>query len=50
MVGSDDKVYRERVETGAMLLRMVPPHVRVGAFEVFSYRRQHEHSNGWPIT
>ncbi len=43
VVGSDDKVYRERVETGAMLLRMAPSHVRFGTFEVFYYRRQHEH-------
>ncbi len=42
IVGSDDKVYREQVETGAMLLRMAPSHVRFGTFEVFYYRRQHE--------
>ncbi|HEU4686672.1 MAG TPA: YdiU family protein [Nitrospira sp.] len=43
IVGSDDKVYRERVETGAMLLRMAPTHVRIGTFEIFSYRKQYEH-------
>jgi hypothetical protein len=43
LVGSDDKVYREQVETGAMLLRMAPSHVRFGTFEVFYYRKQHEH-------
>jgi uncharacterized protein YdiU (UPF0061 family) len=43
IVGSDDKVYREQVETGAMLLRMAPSHVRFGTFEVFYYRRQYEH-------
>lgn len=43
IVGSDDTVYREQVETGAMLLRMAPMHVRFGTFEVFYYRRQHEH-------
>jgi uncharacterized protein YdiU (UPF0061 family) len=43
IVGSDDKVYRERVETGAMLLRMAPSHVRFGAFEVFYYRQQQEY-------
>ncbi len=42
VVGSDDKVYREQVETGATLLRMAPSHVRFGTFEVFYYRRQHE--------
>ena len=40
IVGSDDKVYREQVETGATLLRMAPSHVRFGTFEVFYYRRQ----------
>ena len=43
IVGSDDKVYREQVESGAMLLRMTPSHVRFGTFEIFYYRRQHEH-------
>ena len=43
LVGSDDKVYREQVETGAMLVRMAPSHVRFGTFEIFYYRKQHEH-------
>jgi len=43
IVGSDHKVYREQVETGAMLVRMAPSHVRFGTFEVFYYRKQHEH-------
>jgi len=42
IVGSDDKVYREQVESGAMLLRMAPSHVRFGTFEIFYYRRQYE--------
>src|SRR6185312_8899305 len=42
IVGSDDKVYREQVETGATLVRMAPSHVRFGTFEVFYYRKQHE--------
>jgi hypothetical protein len=42
IVGSDDKVYREQVETGATLLRMAPSHVRFGTFEIFYYRGQHE--------
>jgi uncharacterized protein YdiU (UPF0061 family) len=41
LVGSDDEVYRERVETGAMLTRLAPSHVRFGSFEVFFYRNQH---------
>jgi uncharacterized protein YdiU (UPF0061 family) len=43
LVGSDDKVYREQGETGAMLVRMAPSHVRFGTFEIFYYRKQHEH-------
>jgi hypothetical protein len=43
IVGSDHKVYREQVETGAMLVRMAPSHVRFGTFEIFYYRKQHEH-------
>ncbi len=43
LVGSDDKVYREQIETAAMLVRMAPSHVRFGTFEVFYYRKQHEH-------
>lgn len=43
LVGSDDKVYREQIETGAMLLRMAPSHVRFGTFEIFYYRKQHDH-------
>ena len=43
LVGSDDKVYREQIETAAMLVRMAPSHIRFGTFEVFYYRKQHEH-------
>ncbi len=44
IVGSDEEVLREEgVETGAMLVRMSPTHVRFGSFEVFYYRRQHDH-------
>lgn len=42
LVGSDDKVYREQIETGATLVRMAPSHVRFGTFEIFYYRRQHD--------
>lgn len=42
IVGSDDQVYREKIETGAVLLRMAPSHVRFGSFEVFYYRNQHD--------
>ncbi len=43
LVGSDDKVYREQIETGAMLVRMAPSHVRFGTFEIFYYRKQYDH-------
>ena len=42
IVGSDHQVYREQVETGAMLIRMAPSHVRFGSFEILYYRKQHE--------
>lgn len=43
LVGSSDEVYREQIETGAMLTRLAPSHVRFGSFEVFYNRNQHEH-------
>jgi uncharacterized protein YdiU (UPF0061 family) len=43
IIGSDEKVWRESIETGAMLVRMAPTHVRFGSFEVFYYRRQVDH-------
>lgn len=42
MTGSDEEVYRERIEKGAMLVRMAPSHLRFGSFEVFYYRSQFE--------
>ena len=42
MTGSEEEVYREQIERGAMLLRMAPSHVRFGSFELFYYRRQFE--------
>lgn len=43
IIGSDEKVWRESIEAGAMLVRMAPTHVRFGSFEVFYYRRQVDH-------
>ena len=40
MAGSGEEVYRERIERGALLLRLAPSHVRFGSFEVFYYRNQ----------
>ena len=42
IVGSDEPVFREKIETAAVLTRMSPSHVRFGSFEVFYYRHQHE--------
>jgi uncharacterized protein YdiU (UPF0061 family) len=42
MIGTDDEVYREKIEPGAILTRMAPSHVRFGSFEVFFYRNQFE--------
>lgn len=42
IVGSDEPVYRETVETAAVLTRIAPTHVRFGSFELFYYRGQFE--------
>jgi serine/tyrosine/threonine adenylyltransferase len=42
IVGSDQPVIRENVESAAVLTRMAPSHVRFGSFELFSARGQHE--------
>lgn len=33
LIGSREEVYRERIESGAMLLRLAPSHVRFGSFD-----------------
>ena len=42
LIGSSDEVYREQIETGAMITRLAPSHVRFGSFEVFYYRDQQD--------
>ena len=42
IVGSDEPVRRETIETAAVLTRLSPSHVRFGTFEVFHYRGQPE--------
>jgi len=42
IVGSDAPVYRETVETAAILTRLAPTHVRFGSFELFYYRGQYD--------
>lgn len=41
LYGSDEEVYRERIETAAVVTRMAPSFVRFGSFEVFFYRNQY---------
>lgn len=43
VVGSEEEVLREKVETGATLLRLAPSHIRFGHFEFFHWRQQFEH-------
>ena len=38
ITGSDAPVYRETIETAAVLTRLAPTHVRFGSFEFFYYR------------
>ena len=42
ITGSDAPVYRETIETSAVLTRISPSHVRFGTFELFYYRGQYE--------
>jgi len=43
IIGSDEEVYREQIEPGAMLLRVSPSHVRFGSFEYYYYNNRHDH-------
>ena len=40
---SEEEVYRESIETGAMLIRMAPSHVRFGHFEYYFYQKDYHH-------
>lgn len=42
IIGSQEPVYRETVETGATLLRVARTHIRFGHFEYFSYSRDQQ--------
>ena len=42
IIGSDAPIYREQVETAAILVRVAPTHVRFGSFELFASRGQTE--------
>ena len=40
IIGSNMPVYREQVETAAVILRVAPSFIRFGSFEVFAARKQ----------
>ena len=40
LIDSNTPVYREEVESGALIVRMAQTHIRFGSFEVFAYRGQ----------
>ena len=42
ITGTDDEVYREQIETAAVLTRLAPSHVRFGSFELFFYNNLHD--------
>ncbi len=42
LFGSDEHVYREQLETGAMLIRVAPGHLRFGSFEFLFYQNRYD--------
>ena len=42
ITASNDEVYREKIESAAVLTRVASSHVRFGNFEVFYYRQQYD--------
>ncbi|MBT5230637.1 MAG: YdiU family protein [Methylococcales bacterium] len=40
LIGCSDEIYREQIETGAIVTRLAQSHIRFGSFEVFFYREQ----------
>jgi len=42
LTGTDDEIYRERIESGATVMRMAPTFIRFGSFELFYYRGQYD--------
>ena len=45
ITGSDDRVYREQIETAAVVTRVAPSFIRFGHFEHFSYKADAKGSN-----
>ena len=42
LIGSDEPVHREQLETGAMIVRMAPSHIRFGTFEYYFYQNRYD--------
>ncbi len=42
LIGSEHKVYREKWETGAIVLRVSPSWIRFGTFEYFAHKKRYE--------
>jgi uncharacterized protein YdiU (UPF0061 family) len=42
LIGSDEPVYRETIETGAMLVRIATSHIRFGTFEYYFYNNRYD--------
>ena len=40
--GSNEDIYREQIEPGAMVLRVAPSHIRFGSFEYYFYSQRYE--------
>jgi len=40
--GSEEEIYREQIEPGAMLLRVAPSHIRFGSFEYYFYSQRYD--------
>ena len=43
LINSEERVFRETIEPGAMLVRLAESHIRFGSFEYFFYTGQHDH-------
>lgn len=42
LIGSEEPIQRERIEPGALIVRVAQSHIRFGSFEYLSHTQQHE--------
>lgn len=42
MIGSEEEVYREEIEKGAILVKMAKSHIRFGTFEYYYYSNNYD--------